>query len=109
MKLFITKRSLISAEMLTKAYYHLFTKIYRIPAINKGPLEVERATTAMLQHGEMKKNRKIRMTRHVLSAGRLPKEGEVADISYYLDEIRIDEEARYDGLYAVCTTSLMTM
>ena len=31
------------------------------------------------------------------------KEGETADILYYLDEAKAAEEARYDGLYAVCT------
>ncbi len=34
------------------------------------------------------------------------KAGEAADIQYYLDEERIAEEARYDGLYAVCTDLL---
>lgn len=33
-------------------------------------------------------------------------EGEVADVQYYLDEEKIAEEARYDGLYAVCTDLL---
>ena len=33
-------------------------------------------------------------------------EGEVADVRYYLDEEKIAEEARYDGLYAVCTDLL---
>lgn len=34
------------------------------------------------------------------------KEGEVATIHYYLDESRIAEEEKYDGLYAVCTDLL---
>nr|WP_300841638.1 IS1634 family transposase [uncultured Acetatifactor sp.] len=34
------------------------------------------------------------------------KAGEAAGIQYYLDEERIAEEARYDGLYAVCTDLL---
>lgn len=33
-------------------------------------------------------------------------DGEVAGIRYYLDEEKIAEEARYDGLYAVCTDLL---
>lgn len=31
------------------------------------------------------------------------KDGEVADIHSYLDENKIESEAQYDGLYAVCT------
>ncbi len=31
------------------------------------------------------------------------KEGEKAKILYFLDEAKIAEEERYDGLYAVCT------
>lgn len=34
------------------------------------------------------------------------KEGEKAKIRYFLDEEKIAEEARYDGLYAVCTDLL---
>lgn len=34
------------------------------------------------------------------------KDGEAASIQYYLDEGKIAEEARYDGLYAVCTDLL---
>ena len=30
-------------------------------------------------------------------------DGEAADVLYYLDEEKIADEARYDGLYAVCT------
>lgn len=34
------------------------------------------------------------------------KDGEAAGFQYYLDEEKIAEEARYDGLYAVCTDLL---
>ncbi len=34
------------------------------------------------------------------------KDGEVADIYYYLDDDKVAEEARFDGLYAVCTDLL---
>ena len=34
------------------------------------------------------------------------KEGKKAKITYYLEEEKIAEEARYDGLYAVCTDLL---
>ncbi len=34
------------------------------------------------------------------------KDGEAAGIQYYLDEEKIAEEARYDGLYAICTDLL---
>lgn len=30
-------------------------------------------------------------------------EGETADVKHYLDENKVSEETRYDGLYAVCT------
>ena len=30
-------------------------------------------------------------------------DGEKADIHYFLDEDKVSEEAKYDGLYAVCT------
>ena len=33
----------------------------------------------------------------------LQKDGEMADILYFLDEEKIAQEAQYDGLYAVCT------
>lgn len=57
-----------------------------------------------MQHGEMKKNRKNpNDPARFIGRAAATKEGEVADIGYYIDEIRIDEEARYDGLYAVCT------
>ena len=36
----------------------------------------------------------------------ITKEGEAADIQPYLDENKIAEETRYDGLYAVCTDLL---
>lgn len=31
------------------------------------------------------------------------RDGEIADILYFLDEQKIEEESRYDGFYAVCT------
>lgn len=34
------------------------------------------------------------------------KDGEAAGIQYYLDDEKIAEEARYDGLYAICTDLL---
>lgn len=34
------------------------------------------------------------------------KDGEKADVHYYLDQDKITEEERYDGLYAVCTDLL---
>ena len=36
----------------------------------------------------------------------MTREGEKADIHYYLDLERIAEEEKYDGLYAVCTDLL---
>lgn len=33
-------------------------------------------------------------------------EGEKADVYYYLDQDKIAEEEKYDGLYAICTDLL---
>lgn len=68
--------------------------------------QVDRAQK-MLDSGNAKKNRKnpndpARFIGSVAST----KEGEAADIHHYLDESKIEEEARYDGLYAVCTDLL---
>ena len=68
--------------------------------------QVDRAQK-MLDSGNAKKNRKnpndpARFIGSVAST----KEGEAADIHHYLDESKIEEESRYDGLYAVCTDLL---
>ena len=68
--------------------------------------QVDRAQK-MLDSGNAKQNRKnpndpARFIGSVAST----KEGEAADIHHYLDESKIEEEARYDGLYAVCTDLL---
>ena len=43
------------------------------------------------------------MTRHDLLIRQRLQNGGKADILYFLDESKIAEEERYDGLYAVCT------
>ena len=68
--------------------------------------QVERAQK-MLDSGNTKKNRKnpndpARFIETVAAT----KEGEAAAIHHYLDESKIEEEAKYDGLYAVCTDLL---
>lgn len=65
--------------------------------------QIERAQ-AMLSNGKHKKNRKnpndpVRF----IDSEAVTKDGEVADILYFLDEEKIAQEAAYDGLYAVCT------
>lgn len=68
--------------------------------------QVDRAK-AMLQNGSFKKNRKNpNDPARFIGKDALTKDGEVADIHYYLDESKITEEAKYDGLYAVCTDLL---
>jgi len=65
--------------------------------------QVERAVF-MLKEGKHKKTRKNpNDPARFINKEAVTKDGEVADIFYYLDEEKIAEEARYDGLYAVCT------
>ncbi len=68
--------------------------------------QIERAQK-MLNSGNTKKNRKNpNDPARFIGATAATKDGEAADIHHYLDESKIEEEARYDGLYAVCTDLL---
>lgn len=68
--------------------------------------QVERAKM-MLQNGSVKKNRKNpNDPARFVGKNASTKDGEIADIHYYLDEEKIAEESKYDGLYAVCTDLL---
>jgi len=68
--------------------------------------QVERAQK-MLDSGNTKKNRKnTNDPARFIGTVAVTKEGEAADVKSYLDENKISEEARYDGLYAVCTDLL---
>lgn len=68
--------------------------------------QVERARI-MVKMGALKKNRKNpNDPARFVGKDAVTKEGEVAEINYYLDESRIHDEAKYDGLYAVCTDLL---
>lgn len=68
--------------------------------------QIERAQK-MLDSGNTKKNRKNpNDPARFIGITAATKEGEVADIHQYLDEQKIVEESRYDGLYAVCTDLL---
>lgn len=68
--------------------------------------QVERAQK-MLDSGNAKKSRKNpNDPARFIGKMAVTKEGEAADIQHYLDENKISEEARYDGLYAVCTDLL---
>ena len=68
--------------------------------------QVERAQK-MLDSGNTKKNRKNpNDPARFIGTVAATKEGEAADIHHYLDESKIEEEAKYDGLYAVCTDLL---
>lgn len=58
----------------------------------------------MLKDGNHKKTRKNpNDPARFIDKQAVTKDGEIADILYYLDESKIAEEAGYDGLYAVCT------
>lgn len=68
--------------------------------------QIERARK-MVENGKMKKQRRnpndpARFVGKVAAT----EDGEVAGIYYYLDEEKIAEEEKYDGLYAVCTDLL---
>ena len=68
--------------------------------------QVERAQK-MLNSGNTKKNRKNpNDPARFIGTTAATKEGEAADIHHYLDESKIEEESKYDGLYAVCTDLL---
>ena len=61
----------------------------------------------MLDSGNTKKNRKNpNDPARFIGTTAVTKEGEAADIQHYLDDSKITEESRYDGLYAVCTDLL---
>ena len=65
--------------------------------------QIERAK-AMLSNGRHKKNRKNpNDPARFIDKTAVTKDGEMADILYFLDEEKIAQEAQYDGLYAVCT------
>ena len=58
----------------------------------------------MLSNGRHKKNRKNpNDPARFIDKTAVTKDGEMADILYFLDEEKIAQEAQYDGLYAVCT------
>ena len=68
--------------------------------------QVERAK-AMIQSGSYKKNRKNpNDPARFIDKLAATKDGAAADIHYSLDEEKVSEESRYDGLYAVCTDLL---
>lgn len=68
--------------------------------------QVERAEKMML-NGSTKKTRKNpNDPARFIGTIAATKDGEVADIHNYLDEEKIESEARFDGLYAVCTDLL---
>lgn len=65
--------------------------------------QVERAE-AMIKSGKLKKNRKNpNDPARFVEKLAVTRDGEKADIRYYLDEDKIANEEMYDGLYAVCT------
>ncbi len=68
--------------------------------------QVERAQK-MLASGDAKRNRKNpNDPARFIEKIAVTEKGEAADIRQYLNEDAIAEEARYDGLYAVCTDLL---
>ncbi len=69
--------------------------------------QVERAEKMIKSGGKAKKQRKNpHDPARFIGTIAATKEGEKADIHSYLDEDKIESEAQYDGLYAVCTDLL---
>ncbi len=68
--------------------------------------QVERAQK-MIDSGNTKKQRKNpNDPARFIGTKAATKDGEAADIHHFLDEEKIESEAEYDGLYAVCTDLL---
>lgn len=68
--------------------------------------QIDRARK-MVENGKLKKQRKNpNDPARFVGKAAATEEGEVAKIHYYLDENKIEEEEKYDGLYAVCTDLL---
>ena len=68
--------------------------------------QVERAED-MVASGKTKKQRKNpHDPARFIGSIAVTKDGEAADVHSYLDENKIEAEAQYDGLYAVCTDLL---
>uniref|UniRef100_I5AT64 Transposase n=1 Tax=Eubacterium cellulosolvens (strain ATCC 43171 / JCM 9499 / 6) TaxID=633697 RepID=I5AT64_EUBC6 len=68
--------------------------------------QLERAEK-MVSDGKIKKQRKNpNDPARFIEKLAVTKEGEAADIHYYLDEEKVAEEEKYDGLYAICTDLL---
>lgn len=68
--------------------------------------QVDRARI-MVHNGSLKKNRKNpNDPARFIGKDAVTRDGEIAEINYYLDEEKVSEESMYDGLYAVCTDLL---
>lgn len=68
--------------------------------------QIDRARK-MVESGECKKQHKNpNDPARFVGKQAITKDGEKADIHYYLDEDKIAEEEKYDGFYAVCTDLL---
>lgn len=68
--------------------------------------QVERARK-MVENGKLKKTRRNpNDPARFVGKAAAAEDGEAAKIHYYLDEEKITEEEKYDGLYAVCTDLL---
>ena len=65
--------------------------------------QVQRAETLLLRKGEIDKRSQTDAKRFLKKTS-ATKDGEIADMySYEIDQKKIDNEAKFDGFYAVCT------
>ncbi len=65
--------------------------------------QIERAKMILAKGGHRKNRKNPNDPARFIDKTAVTAEGEAADIRYFLDEEKIAEEARYDGLYAICT------
>ncbi len=65
--------------------------------------QVERALRMLKDGNHKKTSRNPNDPARFIDKAAVTKDGGKADIQYFLDESKIAEEERYDGLYAVCT------
>lgn len=65
--------------------------------------QVERALRMLKDGNHKKTSRNPNDPARFIDKAEVTKDGGKADILYFLDESKIAEEERYDGLYAVCT------
>ena len=100
---YFTKKSLTVRKKMEQRLLITYSPKYTAYQKEIRDKQIERAK-AMLANGKHTKKRKTpNDPARFIDKAAVTKDGEVADILYFLDEEKIAEEAQYDGFYAVCT------